>query len=714
MSLGSIMNIGTSALMTAQDQLRVVSDNISNVNTPGYVRKVATQTSQNVAGKGVGVTSGAVTLASDKYLQAASLKSSSSAAQSTAAYDLLDQIQSQFGDITDSNNLFNKASTTLTSVAQVAEDPTSSAGRQEVVSNLDSFLSEGSRIADRIQAVRGDADQRIETDVTAVNDLLKSISALNESISSATVSGGDATGAQTTQMTYIDQLSKLVDVNVSQNNNGGVTVRTQSGMFLTGDSYATLSYSATARVDATTSFAPITVTGPHGDKRDLADNLASGEIKGLLDVRDKSAIDVNDQLNEYMRQFTNSVNAAHNAASAAPPPASLSGKNTSLTLSEAVSGFSGQTNLVTLDSSGNITHQLKIDFDTSTWSMDNGASTGTFSASSFDTDINNAFGGDLTVGYTNGVMSVTASGANSNNGVAIVDPTPAPANNGKNGQGFSQYFGLNDLISSNVPTSYQTSLSSTSDAGFTTGGTIGFSLKSSAGSTLANVSFVIPSGNSYSMNDLVSALNDTTSGVGRYGTFSLDGSGTLTFAGFGSPANTLSISSDTTARNNGTGASFTQFFGLAGANGTVAQNLSVKTSVSNNPDNLALGLVDLTTTTGVALSRGDGNGGLALADIIKQPVVFTKNGLNNGGTSTLDRYGSDLAGQVGNLASNAKNNSESNDALLKEATSRRTAYEGVNLDEELVNLTTYQQGYSAAGRLIQAAKDMYDTLMNMT
>src|SRR5690606_22062028 len=51
MSLNSIMNIATSGMNAAQTQLRVVSDNVSNVNTPGYVRKIADQ--QSWASQGV-------------------------------------------------------------------------------------------------------------------------------------------------------------------------------------------------------------------------------------------------------------------------------------------------------------------------------------------------------------------------------------------------------------------------------------------------------------------------------------------------------------------------------------------------------------------------------------------------------------------------------------------------------------------------------------
>ncbi|MFX8778208.1 flagellar basal body rod C-terminal domain-containing protein, partial [Acinetobacter baumannii] len=52
-------------------------------------------------------------------------------------------------------------------------------------------------------------------------------------------------------------------------------------------------------------------------------------------------------------------------------------------------------------------------------------------------------------------------------------------------------------------------------------------------------------------------------------------------------------------------------------------------------------------------------------------------------------------------------------AIASEASARRTGYEGVNLDDELVRLTTYQQSYNASARMVQAAKDMYDVLMQM-
>ena len=707
MSLNSIMNIGLSGLMTAQNQLGVTSDNISNVNTPGYIRKVATQQSVTVGGVGMGVQSGKTTLAADQYLEAAVYSAAGQSSQADASYELLDQIQARFGDITDSSNLFNLASTTLSDMSQAAETASSSPARQQVVSDLTTFLNTAGSLSDGIQQVRANADSQIGSDVSQINSLLKNITDLNASISSATVTGGDATGSQTTQLQYLDQLSKLIDINVSRDSTGGVTVRTGSGLTLaTGNTAASLSYTPANSVDATTTFQPITVTGVNGETRDLSDYISSGEVAGLLNTRDKTSVAVNDQLNEYVRQFTNTLNAAHNQGSAAPAPAELDGKNTSLSDSEAISGFTGQTNLVTLDSSGNATHTLAIDFDAGTMSLDGGASV-TFTPATFVSKVNSAFGGNATLSYNNGVMSLAASGSSGNNGVAVVDPSTGAA--AKQGQGFSQYFGLNDLITSSIPTSYNTGLSATDDSGFA-GGQIGFAIKSDAGSTLANVKVTLPS--PATMADMVNALNDTATGLGKYGTFSLDSNGALTFKGFGNPANSLSVSSDGTSRN-GYGASFSQFFGIGDVQGTIADNVQVNSTIVNDPTQLALAKVDLSAASGGALTKGDGSNGLVMAAIGDAKVTFAKTALNGGGVSTLTNYGTDLAGQVGALAAQSKTDMTSADSLLTEASTRRSSQEGVNLDEELVNLTTYQQGYSASSRLIQAAKDMYDVLLNM-
>ena len=74
-----------------------------------------------------------------------------------------------------------------------------------------------------------------------------------------------------------------------------------------------------------------------------------------------------------------------------------------------------------------------------------------------------------------------------------------------------------------------------------------------------------------------------------------------------------------------------------------------------------------------------------------------------------DRHGGLLgAGARAARADSAETNAKD---LATEVAQRRGSVEGVNLDEELANLTLYQQAYNASARLISAAQDMMDALM---
>ena len=72
-----------------------------------------------------------------------------------------------------------------------------------------------------------------------------------------------------------------------------------------------------------------------------------------------------------------------------------------------------------------------------------------------------------------------------------------------------------------------------------------------------------------------------------------------------------------------------------------------------------------------------------------------------------------FGGAIGRGAQAAETRKEGSEAVANEANNRRQSVEGVNLDEELVNLTTYQQAFNASARMIQAANELFDVLVNM-
>ena len=82
-------------------------------------------------------------------------------------------------------------------------------------------------------------------------------------------------------------------------------------------------------------------------------------------------------------------------------------------------------------------------------------------------------------------------------------------------------------------------------------------------------------------------------------------------------------------------------------------------------------------------------------------------------TTTVAQYAANLAGALGQQASSAAQGNTAATAVQTEAQTRLQSVEGVNLDQELVSLTTYQQAYNASARLVQASQSLITTLLDM-
>ena len=84
-----------------------------------------------------------------------------------------------------------------------------------------------------------------------------------------------------------------------------------------------------------------------------------------------------------------------------------------------------------------------------------------------------------------------------------------------------------------------------------------------------------------------------------------------------------------------------------------------------------------------------------------------------GGTSSYVGVYSQLVDQVGNQTSNLQVTSTAQTTLLNSTIASQQSVSGVNLDEEAANLLRYQQAYQAAGKAMQIASTLFDTLLSI-
>ena len=103
---------------------------------------------------------------------------------------------------------------------------------------------------------------------------------------------------------------------------------------------------------------------------------------------------------------------------------------------------------------------------------------------------------------------------------------------------------------------------------------------------------------------------------------------------------------------------------------------------------------------------GDNRNALALAALQTARIV-------GGASSANEAYGA-LVAAVGSSTHEASLAARSQGALSAEADIAVERVSGVNLDEEAANLLKFQQAYQAAGKVIQTAAAMFDTLISIT
>jgi flagellar hook-associated protein 1 FlgK len=216
------------------------------------------------------------------------------------------------------------------------------------------------------------------------------------------------------------------------------------------------------------------------------------------------------------------------------------------------------------------------------------------------------------------------------------------------------------------------------------------------------------------MGNVVSALNTAMGGLAS---FTLNSDGSISQAVSPSFANyQLDVTDDTTQRGT-TGMSFTQLFGI-GANQLAQQasSFSVNDRIAASPQSLAFAKPQITpaSVAGDAIvGHGDNSGALALQNVGSATQSFGKAGGMAANVASLSDYTGAFYQDVATRGAATQANQTAQDDRLQEAQTRQSATSGVNLDEELTHMMTYQQAYSAGARLLSIVGQLFDTLLQI-
>jgi flagellar hook-associated protein 1 FlgK len=424
--------IAFSGLSATQVQISVTSSNISNADTTGYTEKTATQSSSVTGGVGTGVTVSGITSNVDRLLLKSLISATSELGSADTTNTYLTSLEKLYGSTSSSNSsstgtsLANTIASLESALSSLASTPSSASLQSNAVSALDDVASQLRETSSGIQKLRANADQDIGSSIDDVNADLQKIADLNAEIKQTAAAGQSTADLEDQRNTALQDVASKMNVNYYTASNGDLQIYTTTGQALVDSTAHAISYTTAANVSSSTTygsggFSAITVNGV-----DITSQISGGKIGALIALRDKTLPAAQSQLDQLAGQLKSALNSVSNSASSVPPPTSLTG-TTSVTSATALSA-TGKVRLAVTDQSGNLVSYS--DLDLSSYST----------VGDLVTAVNGISGLSASID-SNGHLTITST--NSSDGVAINEMTSSV---GSAGEGFSEYFGLNDLV----------------------------------------------------------------------------------------------------------------------------------------------------------------------------------------------------------------------------------------------------------------------------
>jgi len=716
MALVSGLHSALAGMQTAQAQISLVSNNIANVDTEGYTRKTAQQQSMVIAGNGVGVKLGNAERVVDQSLLRSYLSSNSLSANLSKSYDYLSKTENLIGNPQSNNSLSADVANLQSLFETLATDVTSSANRYSLVSEAVNLTSRLNNLSTEIQSLRGDADMEIESVCEKVNTTLDEIANLNNQIVKYKALGYNGLAdLEDKRDVALKNLSGYIDISYYTRDSGEVVIQTKGGVSLIDKNVHKLSHGAISQATSSMSYANGNINGIYVDGKDITTSIKSGELKGLIDVRDTILPSLQMQLDELAGVMKDTVNNIHNQGTSYPG---------ALTQIEGSRSFIDPDNQIVNIAQGDVRFTI---FD----AQGNQISTTTLVG---ELGFNNK--NDKSVSSLINTMDTwlkkslpQASASIDNNGRVVIDTgdsnyylsimdtetatmgspqsdATVTIDNNKDGKadrsfsGFSSFLGLNDFfVSNNDEYVYQSNvLSKTADLGVRNSVSLDIRTKE------INAEITINPGDS--LEEIVEKINSNEI-LDPEIKAALIPNGT----GYVLQINNSGGEQMEISENTATG--FLSRLGIRPSYSSMASKIQVREDIQVNPNILSVGTPEFNTNTG-KYHLNDGNNNIAnkLAQAFAKEHSFNQTGTLTKMATTLADYASTFVGSIASQTSSSLNGYEYQAELVNSISNKQAEISGVDSDQELANLIIYQQSYSACAQVWSATRELVDILFN--
>ena len=686
--------------------LQVNANNIANVNTEGFSRKIVELAPRRLGSLGVGVDVANISRNVNQFLIDQVRDQNSALSSITTRERFLTQLQGIFGTPDSSDNFAASLTALNNNFEALALSPESESAHFDTVNDARKLVLQITQLSKIIQGdLRAEADQSIAAGVTTINQQLLAIKDINAKISQAEASNSPNGELRDQRDVAIGKIAELIDIRTFETGGNKFNIFTGSGRTLLSEGTVfTFSHTAAAQTDASIAFVkpgdanfPGTIAGIFvgtpdlsAGSNDITTQIAAGAFKGLIDARDTVLPNLQKELDRLTSTLTTQINAIHSQGTAVPPPATLTGSQRFAT-TDAFSG-TGSVRIAVLNQTTQAVVEI-VDINLAGLG-------GTPTVATVVAAINAGLTGTPASIDANGKLVIQAQSANQ--GISINENTSAVTTVGGVTRGFSHYFGLNDFFVGNPSISdynaYATGPQTSSTTALGLAGTLTFRFDGTAGTTVAYTT-------GQSLETIAASINGnatlTTQNITA--TVSDDASGRrLTIRDTGrdnfiiTDSSTLLSSTNVTPNETG-----------------ISSVFAVNSGITNSTDRVSRGQLSLTAAvgaTGVAI--GDGTIANSIAGLFSNSIAFVQSGGISATNTTITRFASQILSLQASLTANAESELAFSESFFETLVFRQQNDSAVNIDEELAGLIVLENAFSASARVLSVITELLDILID--
>lgn len=292
--------------MASERAISTVGHNIANANTPGYTRQRVDLSpvdyKRNNVSIGIGVSIDQITRMRDEFIDQQIRERESQLGAFAQQAQTLEYIESLF--VSDSGNDLVQAMTEFfNSFSELTNSPEDFTRRVNIVRNAQNMILRFQQLGSGLQQIQQQAGEKASASISEVNNILKELASLNNSIYRANAAGKQDNQSLDDQTRLLSRLSKLVDIGTQRDENGGLEVKIGGIIAVSGNRSVTLSGESD------------TVNNIYRVRLDNGSVIPfkGGEIGANISLFEEGVVSYIHQLDDIANSLMSQINALHSA-----------------------------------------------------------------------------------------------------------------------------------------------------------------------------------------------------------------------------------------------------------------------------------------------------------------------------------------------------------------------------------------------------------------